>query len=439
MSPDIEWRVGEDAEQETIAKVTTDKSRRWRMPLVLIATALGIGLGAIYVSIPEPPPKPIVPATATARPIAVVATTAPITPTATPTPQPPPVRSALENAILREAHALADGDPAEYMTQQDPSLYLHRQDALSLYSVWGRPADQPYYTIQQTGTINADTAWAEVVQYRDGQFLRDMRFFRLINDQWKRTRTARADAFWGVTQTVSTDHFTAIYRTRDVQAVADATTYLDQRYAQVCQTFGCADQPDLRALTIVFQPGMLDASTTSDEAGRSLTVTLPSPGPLGLYYSTLDATTLGRNPQLDNFFDRYLLMPALFAAAGGAQRWSAQGDGAIYVYAVGQWELRRQGRSSAEFPYRPGSLASNAPLLSLDKTWTAPLSDDEARAQSSALIQFIDETHGPDTVIQFFKALRMAHSLSQALESAGLPYNDFTAQWTSWLKQQQHG
>ena len=45
MSPDIEWHVGEDAEQETIAQVTSDRPSRWRRPIVLIVAALGAGAG----------------------------------------------------------------------------------------------------------------------------------------------------------------------------------------------------------------------------------------------------------------------------------------------------------------------------------------------------------------------------------------------------------
>ncbi len=66
MSPDIEWHVGEDAEQETIAHTSTRLAHgagRW---VVIIAIGLGVGLGLLYRSIPEPPPKPIDPAPAPA-------------------------------------------------------------------------------------------------------------------------------------------------------------------------------------------------------------------------------------------------------------------------------------------------------------------------------------------------------------------------------------
>src|SRR5512134_2361371 len=61
MSPDIEWRVGEDAEQEIIARTTSVRRSRRRLWAVIIAIGLGTGLGWLYRSIPEPSPRPIVP------------------------------------------------------------------------------------------------------------------------------------------------------------------------------------------------------------------------------------------------------------------------------------------------------------------------------------------------------------------------------------------
>src|SRR5512139_3472080 len=102
MSPDIEWRVGEEADEETIVQITTRKRSRWRKPIALTAAALGIGLGALYVSIPEPP-----------RPFATP------TPIATPLPLAPP----LEQTIDRETRALSNGDMRTLMGLLDPDDY----------------------------------------------------------------------------------------------------------------------------------------------------------------------------------------------------------------------------------------------------------------------------------------------------------------------------
>ena len=66
MSPDIEWHVGEDAEQETIARTSDPHPSRRGRWAVLIAIGLGVGLGLLYRSIPEPPAKPIAPTPAPA-------------------------------------------------------------------------------------------------------------------------------------------------------------------------------------------------------------------------------------------------------------------------------------------------------------------------------------------------------------------------------------
>ena len=431
MSPDIEWQVGDDADRETIARITTRKPSRWRKPLLLAAVALGTGLGLIYLSIPEPPPKPIAPAPPTALPVAVIPAATRVPPTSQPfvARQLPVTRSALENAVLREAHALAEGDPAEYITIQDPGQYQRRQDALAFYSVWGRPAaSQIYYTIWQTGTFNADIAWAEVVQYRDGQYYREVRFFKLINDQWKRTRAVRDTAFWGISQTLTTLHFHVTYSARDEDAVKGAAAYLEQRYEQVCQIYGCADQPGAPVININFQPATLEASAEPGRDGRSLTVDLPTPGIMGQYYSTLEATALGHNESLDEFFDRYLFLSALFETAGNANTWLTSNEGVAYLYAIGRWELKREGRPAVnELSFLPAQAAKQRRPLPPDKA--------SAITQADDLIQFIDETYGPDILMRFFRALRVAQSLPHAIEVAGLPASEFEAKWAAWLKE----
>ncbi|MBI5567845.1 MAG: hypothetical protein HY870_23310, partial [Chloroflexi bacterium] len=62
MSPDIEWRVGEDdRDQETIARVRPPAPPRWHRLALLAVVLLGVGLGVTYASIPEPPRPPPTP------------------------------------------------------------------------------------------------------------------------------------------------------------------------------------------------------------------------------------------------------------------------------------------------------------------------------------------------------------------------------------------
>src|SRR5512143_2996724 len=93
MGPHIEWHVGEDAEQETIAQTTTARRSPRRRWIVISAIGLGVVLGLLYRSIPEPPPKPIGSAPITA----VIAS--PLSPLPTP--------ESLDAAIKRDALRLA--------------------------------------------------------------------------------------------------------------------------------------------------------------------------------------------------------------------------------------------------------------------------------------------------------------------------------------------
>ena len=188
MSPDIEWRVGDDAEQETIAQVTSDRPSRWRRPIVLIAAALGLGLGALYTSIPEPP-QPIAPPP-------------PPAPTATPFRTPVPPAPDLAEAIDREARALASGDMPAFIGLLDPDEYDWRQEQISLFTPWGPPnggappSNDEFYRILDTGRIDAGHAWADVIQAREGKFFRETRLYRLLDGEWLRTPTSDP-AWWG--------------------------------------------------------------------------------------------------------------------------------------------------------------------------------------------------------------------------------------------------
>src|SRR5512143_572690 len=61
MSPDIEWRVGEDAEQEIVARISSARRSRRSLWILIIVIGLGVGLGWLYRSIPEPASRPSAP------------------------------------------------------------------------------------------------------------------------------------------------------------------------------------------------------------------------------------------------------------------------------------------------------------------------------------------------------------------------------------------
>src|SRR5512141_3023510 len=147
MSPDIEWRVGEGAEQETIAQTASTRRSRRKLWAVIGAIGLGVVLGMIYRSIPEPPAQPIDPA--------------PI-PTAVQTPLPPrPTLESLEAALQRDAFhlAMSAGESNDRVTF-DPALarmphaYADWYAALqNAYGSWGTASSSVTYTIHASGTL----------------------------------------------------------------------------------------------------------------------------------------------------------------------------------------------------------------------------------------------------------------------------------------------
>ena len=75
MSPDLDWRIGEDAEEETIAKTPRRARSRWHSFAVMLVTCAGVGLGIVYSSIPEPPPRPVPTPAMTPRPLSTPSST----------------------------------------------------------------------------------------------------------------------------------------------------------------------------------------------------------------------------------------------------------------------------------------------------------------------------------------------------------------------------
>ncbi len=89
-----------------------------------------------------------------------------------------------------------------------------------------------------------------------------------------------------------------------------------------------------------------------------------------------------------------------------------------------------------QFPFRP-DLVTDMLSLSADTLWDWPAGTSQAGVQvrlanASALVQFIDETYGAETVLRFFRTLRFAQSLTHAIEVLGVPYSEFEAKWLEW-------
>jgi hypothetical protein len=418
--PDIHWHVGENAEQETIAQITSDKPSRWRKPIVLLAAVSGIGLGALYASIPEP-----------LRPIA------PPTPSATPLPPAP----ALAQTIDREARALSNGDMQTFIGLLDPDDYRWRQDQISSFTPWGAPpGDAEFYRILASDRPDAQHAWADVVQYRAGKFFRETRFYHFRDGVWVRTQPVSDPGWWGGETVIATRYFQLTHSAADEEPARLLAGYLARQSRETCRTFSCNFDEQPPVVHFILQPDWVDApQQRRPRGGLTMTVTLPSPRFAGYYATDFSGVDID-DERWERYFDRYLYFPLLYTAIGGLGRWDQKRDGLMYLYAVGSWDLTRRDRSMSSrwrFPYRPELIAGTLEL-SADEMWQWPsdINLEVRLARASALVQFIDETYGADTVLRFFRTLRFAQSLPHALSRIGVPYDEIEAKWQTWMERQ---
>ncbi len=424
MSPDIEWHIGEEAERETVAQITSRQSSRRRKGLLLLVVSLGIGLGLWYKSIPPAP--------------------APATPPPAPTDAPLPP---LAPFIAREAQALSNGDRQTVLALLDPTDYAWRQAQISSYTPWGAPPSADlFYTIIATGTLNSNQVWADVIQYRNGQYFRELRFYQRSNDSWLRRSPVLDESAWGPQQTTITPYFDLTYYQREADYAFLLRDEFASRYEQECQRFGCDLSGESPVLHLVLQP---DANQQAFGRGfrssSGFTLTLPAPSLSGLYYAGLDSSMPGKNDQIDREFDRYLFYPLLATAAGSFPR--GRQSAGLYLFAIGSWELAREGSNEPigrfGFATRPEVFTDTTQFVPLADMWQLPFNASNQqrnllRAQASVLIDFIDKTYGPETVYRFFHALRDAQSLPRAIEITGLPYSEFEKKWQVWLDNMKH-
>jgi hypothetical protein len=380
---------------------------------------LGVGLGVLYVSIPEPP-----------RPIA--------SPTPIVTPLPP--APALAQTIDREARALSNGDMQAFIGLQDPDDYHWRQDQISSFTPWGAPpSNAEFYRILASDRPDAQHAWADVIQARDGEFFRETRFYRLRDGDWVRTQPVSDPAWWGSETLIATRYFRLTHTAADEDTARLLAGYLARQSRETCRLFGCNFDEQPPVVNFILLPGGRDApQPRGTQSGSTVTVTLSSPRFTGYYAADFSGVDID-DDRWDQVFDRYLYFPLLYTAIGGPQRWQQKRDGLMYLYAVGFWDLARRGRTTLarwQFPYRPELVTDMLALSDDDRwDWPADASQESVRqrlANASALVQFIDETYGADTVVRFFRTLRFAQSLPHALSRIGVPFEEFEQKWQAW-------
>ncbi len=434
MSPDLEWRVGDQSGEQTIAKTAASRPpSHWRGIVIGIVVMLGAGLGVLYHLIPEPPAPP--------TSIPAVTRTPAVSPTPTPLPPPGP----LAESIAIEANALSSGDTQLFMSTQDPNDDQWRQKQLADFKPWGTPppGDDQLYRIDVTGTLSNDRAWADVIQPRDGRYFRETRFYRLAQNRlfWLRTRPALDPDFWGKVMTDTTEHLNVVFYERDAWPAAWVVSHeFEQLHAKACNVLGCwGVLPPGRQFTLVMLPNTDEPNVTRDPTGH-ITITLPSPSIMGVYYQSVSNPNWYSDPRIEKSFGQFVYPSLVIDIAGGLEHWQKNHSGNLLIGAIGNWGRVRLGwMQPEEALYQPELLNSNK-LPSLDALWDWPLTTstsgigDLLFTESTALIKFIDETYGSEKVIALLRAVPDSNSLTDAIKRIGLPYSEFKQDWQAWLK-----
>ncbi len=421
--PDIHWHVGEDAEQETIAQTTSPRRSRRSWIAVLIVVVLGASLGVVYRSIPEPALRP---------------TPTPIPPTVTPLPVPTAVLPpGVENTIEREAQSLARGNLQDFMAVQDADDEGWRQVASSTdyFNGWGTPPTGAVYTIVESGTLPDNRAWADVIQFRDGQRFRETRFYRLRANQWVRTRPVTDQTFWGEWQTIQVNHFNLKFRERDMPLVVKLADQLEAAYQRVCRDLHCAETatPGTADQKINYRIELSGGILTADQ---TVDLDLPSPRIVGFYLpesgDDLSVPTDLFDQAVYPFLTTDLINRLVSRSLPSAPRTVHT---ALWTYTISSWELMHLGvrsDSTLEWVY-----LHSLDLPPLESLWDPSMATDGfmLSAETSAFIKFMAETYGPDQVLNLLPQVNVAPSLPEAIKQLGLSYTEMQQKWQTWIKQ----
>jgi hypothetical protein len=414
MSPLIEWRVNEDNREQTIVKTPSTSLRRWRLSLIALMIVLGASLGAIYSSVKEPAPRP--------SPTPTIAPS----PTPIPTAEPPSVFETID----REAQALADGDFKTFLLLQDQSDPLWYQSQSRNFQAWGRPSG---YQIPKAGVLPDGTAWAEVDQYRNGQYFRETRFYRNVNGEWLRTQPD--PSFWsGQYQSTQTQHFEVIYPIEDRDLISTTIDRFESTYDQVCLDLRCPNSLTATLVKLFVQPTTNQLEST--QPNQQAAIWLSSPRILGFYDIDVETARRLNDPVLHVATDN--LIPTLIQLlAGGSERWPRNGPSSFYLQAVEAWELNRLSSKPDMMPLLPpAQLSNDIPLIKLESLWTMQSVPSNPEQVANSVIFFIEQKYGVDSVGNFLKAIDPADSWAQTIKiSLGMDAIQFEQQWKAWLKE----
>jgi hypothetical protein len=303
-------------------------------------------------------------------------------------------------------------------------------------------------------------------QFRNGDFFRQIRFYRLQDNRWVWTLPDRS--FWSGTVETRTFSFPGsyplamIYPVEDRPFASTAAERFARAFPYLCSSLRCpSDQETLQpwlhtiTLTIVVDPDALNFHGAQAH-GDSLTITLPSLRVVGYYENPYRPG----DPLTSLAYDT-LIDPVTQIATGDYQRWSTQHGGALFLESIANWQrLRVQERvNPSDIFFKPpralsatdgttrsdqefyASLLKDMPLVPLISLWDWPVDDssfnllfDAAKTETDAVIVFIRERYGAAGVVKFLNVLGRADSLPTAIEQGlNTKYTDFAKQWMTWI------
>jgi hypothetical protein len=406
VSPDVHWRVGEDAAEETVAQAAPARRSRRSWLAVLIVVVLGVSLGMAYRSIPEPALRP-----------------AP-TPTVPPTPARPAVPAALYQTIDREAQALADGDFEAYLDTQATAaeLEVQRQN----FTAWGRPKDdRPLYALVDFNLLGEASAWADIRQFRDGRYFRETRSYYRAGDRWLRSSPPNLSLWSGQEESLQTPHFDVTYAVEDRNVISLTLRQLEEDYQALCRDLDCASIGHELTFTLKITGGE-GPYAYPVRAGES-EIRLPSPRVTGFFES-------GRAYSWKNNFAHSILLEVIMERVHGGLGFDRPGGGILWAGSI--WALDRIDPLPEEFQSLLGDLKQK-PLLSLETLWEISRVAEPglALAQLYQLVRFVEQEYGASAVTQLLQAIDAAKSLPEAIENGlGVPFAEFNQKWQTWVK-----
>jgi|GEM_PF-2046688 hypothetical protein len=451
MSPDIQWHVGEDKDQETIARASTPRRSRRSWIAILIVVILGAGLGMAYRSIPEPEPRPTLPPTS-----ALLSTLPPVGSARIPSlpPTVTPTFAGLKETIDREAQALADGDfdslLALQLRQDQQAINRHYNG----FSAWGRPVDdQPLYTIISYTLRTPTMAWADVRQFRNGRWFRETRFYQFKAGE-SRWLCSEVDPlhYEHLKETRDTLHFHTSYFVEDRDLAQTIIQALEEAYPQVCRDLGCTEAAATLTFTLQLNGTSSGGLWLSGDA-RELIFTAPSltgifeDNPLdGNNLIWLITVAAVQRVYYDAASQSQWRVRYDAASQYAAWHWNGDADGHVVFNAIISWALQQRESEPNQIPALTAALNPQE-LVPLSKLWgKAYVYDQNNQVQPRAdrhiiypegglVIRFIEQEYGAEAMPKLLQALGTAQSFADVIENGlGVPFAEFDQKWQAWVK-----